>query len=257
MKTKPTILSFALVALAACGGGASDGPKQAPTVDAPAPPPPPAAARTMGSARAMGTRPDNLFWDPTFASLGSTYAMAIYGDQVALAIDAPPTSPAGPATAVLVATATPGGSASVILFGQGGSGEFDVRVWVAAADGSALPDVSFLSTTDQEAFFGLDPVKDQDQVHGGKTYHLFQTHLPDAVFGQVMLLVQPQDDKPIAIAAPELTSSTAPSTMLLHRPARRVVPSASARRAVSRAASRPIVPIRPEVTIARDLAKLR
>jgi hypothetical protein len=100
-------------------------------------------------------------------------------------------------------------------------------------------------------------VKDQDQIHGGKTYRLFHAHFPDTVYGQVVLLVQPKDDKPIAIAAPELTSTTAPSTMSLHPRARRVTLNAAAVRAVSHATSRPIVPIRPEIAIAQRLAKLR
>jgi hypothetical protein len=245
--TMRTLLLSVTMMLAACGGGGSD------NAQTPAPPPPdtqqpPAATtpppRTMGTARAMQTPAENLLFDPTFATLDNSLAFDLYGDGAHALV--PATSPAGPASTVLVVDGSAAAAVGeYLMFGQGGSGPFDVKLFVATSKAQKDPvPVYFASMVDQNAVFQLDPVDGADQKHGSLTYRLYEAKVPGPIYGMVALAVDVSDaTMTYTFAAPEVTSSAGlMTTMALSRPARRVALPAAARRELDAIASRPIVP---------------
>jgi hypothetical protein len=231
-------------ALGACGGGGSN--DRAPGLPpAPSPPgtaaPQGAPARTMGTARAMQTSTENLLFDPTFSTLNDSFAFDLSGDGAHG--ETPATSPAGPATRVLVVkNATKN---HYFLMGQGGSGPFDARVFVSTPDGAPAT-VYFASLTEQTAVYALTAVDGADQKHGSKTYKLYEAKVPDAVYGSIAMVFDVSTTPEITIAAPELTSTTEMTTKSASAPARRVRLGADARRALDAIAHRPVFPGRRE-----------
>ncbi len=247
MRTRHSIFGFATAvafacALVGCGGGGGDGTAAASA----APPPPPAgtlappaasAPRTMGTARAMQTSTENLLYDPMFSTLGNSLAFVLYGDGAHA--ETPATSPAGPASRVLVIdNATQG---QYLLMGQGGSGPFDARVFVSTPDGSTAS-VYLVGLQDQTAAYSLDPVAGSDQKHGDLTYRLYEAKVSDPIYGSIAFVFDVASTKKMTIAAPELTSATGAATKGDLRPARRVVLDEAARRTVAAVASRPLLP---------------
>ena len=232
-------LSLLLLALTACGSSDGD-PAPAPTpppAGTTEPPPPPAAiVRTMGTARAMGTRPENLVLDPLFGALGSQYAQTVILQDAKGYLDTPATSPAGPAQPVLVAA--PSGAQPVVLLAvQGGTGPLDVRIWLATKEKTS-PTISLISP-DGTTAFDIGRSSTETQKHGDRTYHLYSAHITDEVLGRVYLLIEPKDGE-VVIAPPEVTSPAAPATMSAQRPAIKVALTAGGARAVRLLATLPV-----------------
>jgi hypothetical protein len=191
----------------------------------------------MGTARAMQTPTDNLLYDPTVSSLGNGLAFDLYGDGGHAEV--PTTSPAGPASTVLVVQGSTIGQ--YYFLGQGGSGPFDARVFVAVSDKSVAPVPVYLaSMIDQNAVFQLDPVAGADQKHGDLVYKMYEAKVPDTVAGSIALVIDVSSAAKYTIAAPTVTSGA--STMSLSRSARRVALGASARKTIDALAARPILP---------------
>src|SRR4051794_36703136 len=192
MKTT-AILSLLFLGVAACGDSDDNqGPAQpGPALTATVPPPvvsPPAAKRTMGTARAMGTRPENLVLDPTFGSFGTQYSQAVLVQDATGYVETPATSPAGPAQPVIVSL--PDGAQPALIFAvQGGTGPLDVRMFVSTKD-ATLPTVSLI-TPDGSSAFDITPSAEGAQKHGDRTYKLYTAHITDVLFGRVYIIVEP------------------------------------------------------------------
>jgi hypothetical protein len=246
MKISITALfAFLGLSLAACGGTTESpvaAPAPGPTTTTPEAPPPPPAARTMGTARAMGTSPDNLLYDPTYGTLNAEYGAAIYQQDVKLEVEFPTTSPAGVAAPVLVTTATTEGG-GVYLMGQGGVGPFEARVYVSVPEGTKPPHLSVASFTDQSEF-ELSAVDGSDVKHGDRVYRLYAARIDGSVLGHVAMLVEPSSTQPIVLAAPEIRT---PAKMQTRGISSGAVAKAepmgpAARRAMRLVLSRPIAP---------------
>ncbi len=243
------LLSLALsISVVACGGGGGTDGAQTPPPPPPGADPPPAATtapppRTMGTARAMQTPAENLLYDPTFSTLGNGLAFDLYGDGAHALV--PATSPAGPASTVLVVDGSASTTGQYYIFGQGGSGPLDARIWIATSTAQTDPVPVYLaSMVDQNAAFQLDAVPGSDQKHGALTYRLYEAKLTDPIYGGIVLVVDVSNKTTTyTLAAPELTSTTGlMTTMSLTRPARRTILPASARRTLSAIAARPVFP---------------
>lgn len=241
------LLPLALSMVVACGGGGTNDGAQAPApppADTTAQPPAPAAPpRTMGTARSMQTSAENLLFDPTFSTLGNSIAFDLYGDGAHAMV--PATSPAGPASTVLVVDGSAQTTNEYLMFGQGGSGPLDVRIFVATSKAQKDPvPVYFASMMDQNAVFQLDPVDGADQKHGALTYKLYEAKVPGPVYGMVALAVDVSDTTTTyTFAAPEITSAAGlMTTMSLSRPARRIALPAAVRAELEAVANRPFVP---------------
>jgi hypothetical protein len=236
MKTTLCI-SLLLLAVTACGSSDDEGPAQpgpAPTATTP-PETPGTPKRTMGTARAMGTRPENLVLDPTFGSFGTQYSQAVLVQDAKGFTETPTTSPAGTAQPVIVAS--PDGPVPVVIFAvQGGTGPLDVRLFISTKDGSS-PTVSLI-TPDAESAFDIEPVETGAQKHGDRTYKMYTAHITDELIGRLYLLVQAKGE--VVVAAPEVTSPAAPATMSLRRGAPRVTPTPGAKRAARMMAALPV-----------------
>lgn len=243
----PTMIALAglLACTAACGEDAHDDAAAAPPAGSVAPPPttpaPPGAKRTMTTARAMATAPDNLLYDPTFSTLGNSIAYAVYAPNGHRWV--PPTSPSGPATAVLETPSGAGNASQVVLLGQGGAGPLEASVWIAERGGDP-PGVYLASMTDGTAVFQLDRAPGEaDQKHGDLTYQLYRVSVDAPMLGMVGIVVDVSSVKDVVIAAPELRAATGAKTKDLRPPARRVALSSRSRAALAALAGRGALPI--------------
>ncbi|HSO37943.1 MAG TPA: hypothetical protein VLT33_35690 [Labilithrix sp.] len=229
-------LSLLLLALAACGGSDDQGAPPGPAPTATTTPPPAAVKRTMGTARAMGTRPENLVLDPTFGSLGTQYSQAVILQDANGYLETPATSPAGPAQPVLAAS--PDGAQPLVAIAvQAGTGPLDVRLWIAT-DAKISPTVSLI-TPDGKTAFDIGRSASETQKHGSRTYHLYTAHITEELLGRVYLLVEPTAGE-VFVAPPEVTSPAAPATMSALRPTPRGTLTAGGARAVRLLASLPL-----------------
>lgn len=247
MKTTLSIVStlsaLALsLALTACGdseeapASPAGGPPPAATTTTTAPTPTaPPPKRTMGTARAMGTRPENLVFDPMFGSFGTQYAATTLVQDAKGHVETPPTSPAGPAQPVMVASPD-GAQPAFIMAVEAGTGPLDVRLYIATKDPTA-PSVTLI-TPDGSGAFDVPASSAGAQKHGDRVYKLYSAHITDELFGRVYLLVEPKSE--IVIAAPEVTSPAAPSTRGLTPGASRVALTPAAWKATRTLASLPL-----------------
>jgi hypothetical protein len=240
MKTTLCI-SLLLLAVTACGDSDDVG-SPAPPVPVPTattdPPvtPPVTPKRTMGTARAMGTRPENLVLDPTFGSFGTQYSQAVLVQDATAYVETPATSPAGVAQPVIVSSED-GAQPALIFAVQGGTGPLDVRMYISTKDATS-PTVSLI-TPDGTAAFDITPSKEGAQKHGDRTYKMYTAHITDELFGRIYLIVEP-NGVPVVVAAPEVTSPAAPATMSLGHAARRVALTPGAAKAARLVTSLPI-----------------
>ena len=192
--------------LAACGGtDDSSRPTTSPTPPEDAGAPTPPVARTMGTARAMGSRPENLVLDPMFGSLGGTYAENVIAQDASALLEVPATSPAGPSQPVVLLSPT-GESPLLVLQVQGGSGPLDVRIFIAGEKPATvtLLDGQFTKSYD------IPLSSDGSEVHGDRTYQLFHAVVTEPLLGKLWLMVNPNGTD-LHIAAPEVTSPEAPA----------------------------------------------
>lgn len=221
------------------------------TVDPPPPPPPGATKRTLVTAKAMGTRADNLVVDPTFGSANGMYANALFADGATMSVEAAATSPAGLSQNVLQVTAV-GDRPAIIMAVQGGADAMDASVFVAAD--KATPSV-YLTSADGRDTFELEAVKGKEQVHGDRSYTLYSGRVTAPIYGKLYLVVETGGAQSATIAAPDVAAVT---KIANRKQARRVALSANAARAVSRFASQPIVPgpIRPEMKLSNPSGRI-
>jgi|GEM_PF-5060280 len=233
-------LLFALsVTLTACGDDAPAPtsplpPDPAPTATTPPPGPSLPAARSLVTARAMATRPENLVLDPTFGAANGMYAATLYASEATMTVRTPPTSPAGPSQSVLD-VAPSAARAALVVVAQGGFGPFDASVFVATDDGST-PSV-YVASPDGRDAYELAPAAGKDQTHGGRTYRLYAARITEPLYGKFYLVVE--SGSAFSIAAPDVMAGGAASP----RPAAaRAELRGAAARAVHAFASRPVVP---------------
>lgn len=241
------IVSSALACAAACGGsGSGDDGSPAPAAAAPAPtttdePHPAAPKRTMGTARAMATSPDNLLYDPTFSSLGDPLAYGVYAPNGKVIV--PATSPAGPAAPVLVTPGGTGDAAQVVFVGQGGEGPLEARVWIADKDGAA-PDVYLASMVDGASVYQLERgAASDDRKHEGRVYHLYRAKTEAPILGGLVIVIDVSNVKEITVAAPEVLGPGGKKTLAYRPPSKRVEASPKLRAAIAAAASRVPPPV--------------
>ena len=241
---RPSILStlsFVLLGLvAACDNDPIGDPPRPAVVTAPTDnpptttPPTSSTARTLVTARAMGTRDDNLVVDPTFGSVGEMDAATIYTDGASLLVEAAPTSPAGLSQDVLRVTAETA-SPAIVMAVQGGADAVDASVFVATEKG-VTPSV-YLSSVDGRDSFELPAVTGKEQIHGDLTYVLYAARVTKPIYGKLYLVIE--TGKNAIVAAPDVAAVTKISK---RTEARRVALSANAARVVHAFASKPVVP---------------
>lgn len=196
--------------------------------------PPASTPRTLVTARAMGTRADNLVVDPTFGAVGAMYAATIYTDGASLLVETAPTSPAGLSQDVLRVTAE-SESPAVVMAVQGGADAVDASVFVASEKG-VTPSV-YLSSIDGRDSFELPAVEGKDQVHGDLTYVLYAARVTKPIYGKLYLVIE--TGKNALVAAPDVAAVTKISK---RTEAKRVALSANAARVVNAFAAKKLAP---------------
>lgn len=238
------LLAAGALLLTGCGDDEAQARTSAPgpaVTAPPAPAEPPPAKRTMTTAPAMGTAPDNLVFDPTFGSLGGKWAMGVMLDGVDANVEVPATSPAGVAQPVLVAKAT-GDRPAVVLTAQAGLGQYDVRVFVSVPSGAPSPAITIATITGEG--YPLSEAREGAERHGDRTYRLFTAHVAEPLYGMVYLVAEPGEGAPIVLSAPRMTPSKGGATKSsLVRPTVRVALGPNAKRAVAVAALKQSAPV--------------